>query len=92
MLGLRPVIEMMTFNFSILALDQIVNSAAKLCDMSGGQYNIPLVVRVPAGPPPSSLPSTPRAWRRTFITCRGSRSPPVHAGRRQGAAQVRHPG
>src|SRR4026208_1912375 len=48
-LGLRPVIEMMTFNFSILALDQIVNSAAKICYMSGGQYNIPLVVRGPGG-------------------------------------------
>src|SRR5436190_3222002 len=50
MLGLRPVIEMMTFNFSILALDQIVNSAAKMLYMSGGQYNIPLVVRGPGGP------------------------------------------
>src|SRR3970282_2658031 len=50
MLGLRPVIEMMTFNFSILALDQIVNSAAKLCYMSGGQYNIPIVIRGPGGP------------------------------------------
>jgi pyruvate dehydrogenase E1 component beta subunit len=50
MLGLRPVVEMMTFNFSILALDQIVNSAAKMCYMSGGQYNIPLVIRGPGGP------------------------------------------
>src|SRR5437879_1187751 len=50
MLGLRPVVEMMTFNFSILALDQIVNSAAKMCYMSGGQYNVPLVVRGPGGP------------------------------------------
>ena len=50
MLGLRPVVEMMTFNFSILALDQIVNSAAKMLYMSGGQYNIPLVVRGPGGP------------------------------------------
>ncbi len=41
---------MMTFNFSILALDQIVNSAAKMCYMSGGQYNIPLVIRGPGGP------------------------------------------
>src|SRR6185312_13812709 len=49
MLGLRPVVEMMTFNFSILALDQIVNSAAKMLYMSGGQYNIPLVVRGPGG-------------------------------------------
>jgi len=44
------VVEMMTFNFSILALDQIVNSAAKMCYMSGGQYNIPLVIRGPGGP------------------------------------------
>src|SRR5688500_4581701 len=50
MLGLRPVVEMMTFNFSILALDQIVNSAAKMLYMSGGQYPIPLVVRGPGGP------------------------------------------
>ena len=50
MLGLRPVVEMMTFNFAILALDQIVNSAAKLCYMSGGQYNIPMVIRGPGGP------------------------------------------
>ena len=50
MLGLRPVIEMMTFNFAILALDQIVNSAAKMLYMSGGQYSIPLVIRGPGGP------------------------------------------
>jgi pyruvate dehydrogenase E1 component beta subunit len=50
MVGLRPVVEMMTFNFALLALDQIVNSAAKMCYMSGGQYNIPIVVRGPGGP------------------------------------------
>ena len=50
MLGLRPVVEMMTFNFAILALDQIVNSAAKMCYMSGGQYNVPIVIRGPGGP------------------------------------------
>ena len=50
MLGLRPVVEMMTFNFAILALDQIVNSAAKLYYMSGGQYNVPMVIRGPGGP------------------------------------------
>jgi pyruvate dehydrogenase E1 component beta subunit len=50
MLGLRPVVEMMTFNFAILALDQIVNSAAKMHYMSGGQYNIPIVIRGPGGP------------------------------------------
>src|SRR2546421_41652 len=50
MVGLRPVVEMMTFNFALLALDQIVNSAAKLNYMSGGQYNVPIVIRGPGGP------------------------------------------
>jgi pyruvate dehydrogenase E1 component subunit beta len=50
MVGLRPVIEMMTFNFALLALDQIVNTAAKMNYMSGGQYPIPIVVRGPGGP------------------------------------------
>jgi pyruvate dehydrogenase E1 component beta subunit len=50
MVGLRPVVEMMTFNFALLALDQIVNSAAKLHYMSGGQYNLPMVIRGPGGP------------------------------------------
>ena len=50
MVGLRPVVEMMTFNFALLALDQIVNTAAKLNYMSGGQYNVPIVVRGPGGP------------------------------------------
>mgnify|MGYP001596961680 CR=1 FL=1 len=49
MVGLRPVIEMMTFNFSILALDQIVNHAAKIRYMSGGQFKIPIVIRGPGG-------------------------------------------
>ena len=49
MVGLRPIVEMMTFNFAILALDQIVNSAAKMLYMSGGQFPVPLVVRGPGG-------------------------------------------
>ncbi|MBL8913591.1 MAG: pyruvate dehydrogenase complex E1 component subunit beta [Archangium sp.] len=49
MVGLRPVIEMMTWNFAILAMDQIVNSAAKLRHMSGGQLRCPIVVRGPNG-------------------------------------------
>jgi pyruvate dehydrogenase E1 component beta subunit len=47
--GLRPVIEVMTFNFSILALDQIINNAAKLRYMSGGQFEVPIVIRGPNG-------------------------------------------
>ena len=50
MTGLRPVVEMMTFNFALLALDQIVNSAAKLHYMSGGQVSVPIVIRGPGGP------------------------------------------
>jgi pyruvate dehydrogenase E1 component beta subunit len=49
MVGLRPVIEMMTFNFALLALDQIINSAAKMRYMSGGQVGVPMVVRGPGG-------------------------------------------
>jgi pyruvate dehydrogenase E1 component beta subunit len=47
--GLRPIIEFMTFNFSLVAIDQVINSAAKLLSMSGGQYNIPIVFRGPTG-------------------------------------------
>ncbi len=49
MVGLRPIIEFMTWNFALLALDQVVNSAAKMLAMSGGQYNIPIVFRGPNG-------------------------------------------
>ena len=49
MVGLRPIIEFMTFNFSILAADQMVNSAAKMLYMSGGQFKIPIVFRGPGG-------------------------------------------
>ncbi len=49
MVGLRPVIEIMTWNFSILAMDQIVSSAAKMLYMSGGQVKIPIVIRGPGG-------------------------------------------
>jgi len=47
MAGLRPIVELMTFNFGILALDQIVNNAAKVRYMSGGQLSVPMVIRGP---------------------------------------------
>jgi pyruvate dehydrogenase E1 component beta subunit len=47
--GLRPIIEFMTFNFSLVAIDQIINSAAKMMSMSGGQYSCPIVFRGPTG-------------------------------------------
>lgn len=49
MAGLRPIVEFMTFNFAILATDQIINSAAKMLYMSGGQFKIPMVFRGPGG-------------------------------------------
>lgn len=48
--GLRPIVEFMTWNFAILAADQIINNAAKMLQMSGGQYHIPIVFRGPNGP------------------------------------------
>lgn len=47
MAGLRPIVELMTFNFGILAMDQIVNNAAKIRYMSGGQLSVPIVIRGP---------------------------------------------
>ncbi|HEU4915099.1 MAG TPA: alpha-ketoacid dehydrogenase subunit beta [Acidimicrobiia bacterium] len=47
--GMRPIVEVMTVNFSLLALDQIVNTAALYSHMSGGQFNVPLVIRMASG-------------------------------------------
>ncbi|MEQ1897082.1 MAG: alpha-ketoacid dehydrogenase subunit beta [Vicinamibacterales bacterium] len=47
--GMRPIVEIMTGNFSLLALDQIMNTAATLLHMSGGQFNVPLVIRMATG-------------------------------------------
>lgn len=47
--GLKPIIEFMTFNFSLVAIDQVINSAAKMMSMSGGQFSVPIVFRGPTG-------------------------------------------
>lgn len=47
--GIRPIVEFMTFNFSLVAIDQIINSAAKMMSMSGGQYSVPIVFRGATG-------------------------------------------
>ena len=59
MTGLRPVIEFMTWNFSMLAMDQIWNSAAKLLSMSAGQFKIPVTFRGPNGAAARWRRSTP---------------------------------
>src|SRR5690349_7076985 len=50
MVGLRPIIEFMTFNFSLVAIDQIVSNAAKIYQMSAGQFHVPIVFRGASGP------------------------------------------
>src|SRR6185369_3325911 len=52
MMGLRPVVEFMSFNFSLVAMDQIISNAAKMYYMSGGLFNIPMVMRGPNGAGP----------------------------------------
>ena len=60
--GLRPVIEFMTWNFAVLALDQIVNSAAKMLYMSGGQISMPIVFRGPSGAALQLASQHSQAW------------------------------
>ena len=62
MVGLRPIIEFMTWNFALLALDQVVNSAAKMLYMSGGQYNVPIVFRGPNGAALQLAAQHSQAW------------------------------
>ena len=59
MVGLRPIIEFMTFNFSLVAIDQIVNNAAKIYQMSAGQFTVPMVFRGPGGPAVQVAPPAP---------------------------------
>ena len=62
MVGLRPVIEFMTWNFALLALDQVVNAAAKMLYMSGGQFNMPMVFRGPNGAALQLAAQHSQAW------------------------------
>ncbi|MGH7665178.1 MAG: pyruvate dehydrogenase complex E1 component subunit beta [Gemmatimonadaceae bacterium] len=62
MVGLRPIIEFMTWNFALLAIDQVVNSAAKMLYMSGGQFNIPMVFRGPNGAALQLAAQHSQAW------------------------------
>src|SRR5580700_10550059 len=62
MVGLRPIVEFMTWNFALLALDQVVNAAAKMLYMSGGQFNIPMVFRGPNGAALQLAAQHSQAW------------------------------
>jgi len=67
MAGLRPVVEMMTINFSLLAMDQIVNHAAQIHYMFGGQARVPLVIRMPQGAGHQLGPTHSHSWEAFFV-------------------------
>ena len=77
MVGMRPIIEFMTWNFSLVAFDQVVNSASKIYQMSGGQYSVPIVCRGPNGLAGTWGRSTLPPWTASTHTSRGSRSSPT---------------
>jgi pyruvate dehydrogenase E1 component beta subunit len=69
--GLRPVVEFMTFNFSLVAIDQVINAAAKIYQMSGGQFNIPMVFRGPTGSAGQLGAQHSQAFENWYANCPG---------------------
>jgi pyruvate dehydrogenase E1 component beta subunit len=69
--GLRPIVEFMTFNFSLVAIDQIINSAAKMHSMSGGQYSVPIVFRGPTASAGMLSSQHSQAFENWFANCPG---------------------
>ena len=69
--GLRPIIEFMTFNFSLVAIDQVINSAAKMYSMSGGQYSVPIVFRGPTASAGQLGAQHSQAFENWYANCPG---------------------
>ncbi|MEN9833732.1 MAG: Pyruvate dehydrogenase component subunit beta, partial [Bacteroidota bacterium] len=69
--GLRPIIEFMTFNFSMVAIDQIINNAAKMHQMSGGQFTIPIVFRGPTASAGQLGATHSQAFESWYANCPG---------------------
>ena len=69
--GMRPILEFMTFNFSLVAIDQIINNAAKMKQMSGGQFNIPIVFRGPTGSAGQLGATHSQSFDNWFANCPG---------------------
>ena len=69
--GNRPIIEFMTFNFSLVGIDQIINNAAKMRQMSGGQFNIPIVFRGPTASAGQLAATHSQAFESWFANCPG---------------------
>jgi pyruvate dehydrogenase E1 component beta subunit len=71
MIGNRPIIEFMTFNFSLVGIDQIINNAAKMRQMSGGQFNIPIVFRGPTASAGQLAATHSQAFESWYANCPG---------------------
>lgn len=71
MAGMRPIVEWMTFNFSLQALDQVYNNAAKMRYMSGGQFSVPIVFRGPNGPAEFLAAQHSQALQSIYCHCPG---------------------
>ena len=69
--GLRPIVEFMTFNFSLVAIDQVINSAAKMMSMSGGQYTVPIVFRGPTASAGMLSSQHSQAFENWYANCPG---------------------
>lgn len=69
--GLRPIVEFMTFNFSLVAIDQVINSAAKMMSMSGGQFPIPMVFRGPTASAGQLSSQHSQAFENWYANCPG---------------------
>ncbi|MFM2376101.1 MAG: hypothetical protein RLZZ165_1198 [Bacteroidota bacterium] len=71
MVGLRPIIEFMTFNFSLVGIDQIINNAAKMYQMSGGQFNVPIVFRGPSQSAGQLAATHSQSFENWYANCPG---------------------
>ena len=71
MTGNRPIIEFMTFNFALVGIDQIINNAAKIIQMSGGQFPCPIVFRVPTGSAGQLAATHSQAFESWYANCPG---------------------
>ncbi len=69
--GLRPIVEFMTFNFSLVAIDQVINSAAKMMSMSGGQFTVPIVFRGPTASAGMLSSQHSQAFENWYANCPG---------------------
>ena len=88
--GMRPIIEVMTVNFSLLAMDQIVNSAATLRHMSGGQFSVPIVIRMACGAGRQLAAQHSHSWENFYAHIPGLKvlSPATHTDARYMLAQA----